>query len=495
MKKAYFILLVLMLLGKSSFSQSAQKTPEFTLSQAEVESHLRILAADEMLGRKTGEQTNNIAARYIAEQFRLAGAKPVSGQKDYLQKVGLELSKANKVGYIKDSNDTLVWSKDFIMISGKAVNLKDVPTVFVGYGWKDDIHDDYKGIDVKDKIVICQFGIPDNEQPYQNILGSVKKAKFAAENGALALIQVYNQSYPFSSMERNFASSKLSLASNSSVDIPHIWVNTNHTKRFINESSKNLSINVSEVSKKAVNAYNVVAVIEGSDPVLKNEYVVLSAHFDHIGAGASAGRTTEADSIFNGTRDNAIGTSAIIMAAKALGKQKTKRSILLLAYTGEELGMLGSKFYSENPMIPLKQCVFNLNSDGAGYNDSTKITVIGLNRTNAEKEMVEACKAFGIEAINDPVPEQNLFDRSDNVSLAAKGIPAPNFSPGLTAFDAEISKYYHQAADNPENVSFSYVNRFCKAFIYSARLIANKKESPKWNKGDKYEKAAEALYK
>jgi hypothetical protein len=495
MKKRYCFLIVLIFAQLILYSQEAKKSPEFSLSQAEVESHIRMLASDEILGRKTGEQTNNIAARYIAEQFRMSGAKPVEGQKDFLQKVELEFSKAKKLGYIKDGQDSLIWSKDFIMISGKAVNLKDVATVFVGYGWKDDTHDDYKGIDVKDKIVICQFGIPDNDQPYQNILGSIKKTKFAAENGALAIIQVYNQSYPFTSIERNFASSKLGLATNNTADLPHIWVNGIHSKKFISENLKKLSLDVSEVSKKPVSAYNVVGLIEGTDPKLKNEYVVLSAHFDHIGTGASAGRISETDSIFNGTRDNAIGTSALIMASKALNMQKPKRSILLIAYTGEELGMLGSKFYSENPLIPLKNCVFNLNSDGAGYNDSTKITIIGLNRTTAENELKDACKAFGIEASNDPVPEQNLFDRSDNVSLAAKGIPAPNFSPGLTAFDAEISKYYHQVGDNPENLSYSYVNSFCKAFIYSARLIANKKETPKWIKGDKYEKAAEALYK
>jgi Zn-dependent M28 family amino/carboxypeptidase len=156
--------------------------------------------------------------------------------------------------------------------------------------------------------------------------------------------------------------------------------------------------------------------------------------------------------------------------------------------------MLGSRYYAENPLVPLKQCVFNLNSDGAGYNDSTKVTIIGLNRTDAEGEIVTASKAFGIEAINDPVPEQNLFDRSDNVSLAVKGIPAPNMSPGLTAFDAEIGKYYHQAADNPENVSMGYLTKFCKVYIYSARLIANKATATKWKSGDKYEKVGQELY-
>ena len=477
-----------------TFAQKISKLPESKLSKSEVEAHLRFLGSDEMLGRRTGEITNNVAARYIAEQFRLAGAKPVEGQKDFLQTVPLETSKPAKSGEIFANADTLKLGKDFIILSGKAANLKDIPVVFVGYGWIDEHQNDYKDIDVKGKIVVCQFGIPNNDQPFQNITGSAKKIKFASENGALALIQIYNLSFPFASISRNYGGERLSAATGINSDIPHIWINSTFSKKFTKEALNTLSLNVGEVTKKAVPAYNVVGVIEGSDPVLKNEYVVLSAHFDHIGVGKNRGKITESDSIFNGVRDNATGTTAILMSAKAFSQQKSKRSILLIGYTGEEVGMLGSRYYAENPLIPLKQCVFDLNSDGAGYNDSTKVTIIGLNRTDAEQEIITASMAFGLEAINDPVPEQNLFDRSDNVSLAAKGIPAPNYSPGLTAFDAEISKYYHQAADNPENVSMSYLTRFCQAFIYSARLIANKPTAPKWKAGDKYEKVGKELY-
>ena len=486
----------ILMLGFSFFcyAQNIQKLPEYKLLNNEVESHIRFLASDEMLGRRTGEVTNNVAARYIAEQFRLAGLSPVNGQKDFLQKVPLEYSKPNKIGEIIVGGDSLKWTKDFMMLSGKSTKLENASVVYVGYGWIDEKQNDYKDIDVRGKIVICQVGIPNNNEPSQNITGSIKKIKFAAENGALALIQVYNLSYPFASIVNFLGGEKLAATSGNSVDIPHIWVNNTHSKKFVNDNLKTLSINVGEVNKRPVNSYNVVGVIEGSDPILKNEYMVLSAHFDHIGTGKKYGKVTESDSIFNGTRDNAIGTASIIMAAKYLALEKTKRSILVIAYTGEELGMLGSKYYAENPLIPLNKCIYNLNTDGAGYNDSTKVTIIGLDRTDAQTEIEAASKAYGLMAINDPVPEQNLFDRSDNVSLAAKGIPSPNFSPGLTAFDQEIGLYYHQAADNPDKVSYTYLTKFCQAYIYSARLIANRKEAPKWKVGDKYEKAGQALY-
>jgi Zn-dependent M28 family amino/carboxypeptidase len=168
---------------------------------------------------------------------------------------------------------------------------------------------------------------------------------------------------------------------------------------------------------------------------------------------------------------------------------------LLLACTGEEVGLLGSRYYAEHPLVPLNKTVFNLNIDGAGYNDTSIVTVIGLERTTAERDILDACKPFGLTAIQDPAPEQNLFDRSDNVSFARKGIPAPTFSPGFRAFDDAINKFYHQAADQAdEQFDFAYFHRFVKAFIHAARRIADNPSSPQWKSGDKYESIGKKLY-
>ena len=162
---------------------------------------------------------------------------------------------------------------------------------------------------------------------------------------------------------------------------------------------------------------------------------------------------------------------------------------MFISYTGEEIGLLGSKYYVENPLVPLKQCVFNLDCDGAGYDDTTMLTTIGLSRTDAKTELEASAKAFGLKIADDPVPEQNLFERSDNYSFAVKGIPALDFAPGFKAFGPEIMKYYHQTADNPETVDFPYLHKYCQAYVYAARLIANRAVAPKWIAGDKYEKA------
>lgn len=500
MKNQYLqLLLIFAVFGANAqkiTGSAFRKLPEYNLSKKEIEAHIRFIASDEMLGRRTGEITNNVMARYVAEQFRFYGLKTPNAQKDYLQPVPFEEIKPVKKGEVYVAGDTLRWTKDFIMMSGKATKLENLPVVFVGYGWVDEKQDDYKDIDVKGKIVVAQFGVPNSDDPYANIVGSNQKGAFAAKNGAAAFIQLYNLKYPWGAITNYMGGEKLSLAPDNqpNSDMPHIWVSNAHLKKFSKETLTSLSMNVSEVSKKPVMSYNVVGILEGTDPVLKNEYVVLTAHFDHVGTGKKGGRVTESDTIFNGARDNAFGTTAILSAVKSFTQKPTKRSILFIAYTGEEIGLLGSKYYAAHPLLPLKQCVFNLDCDGAGYNDITKVTVIGLDRTDAQPQIEAGAKAYGLTAINDPAPEQNLFDRSDNVNLAVKGIPAPDFAPGFTAFDAEINKFYHQVSDSPESVDYDYLLKYCQAYIYSARLIGDRATAPKWKAGDKYEKAFNELY-
>jgi Zn-dependent M28 family amino/carboxypeptidase len=224
--------------------------------------------------------------------------------------------------------------------------------------------------------------------------------------------------------------------------------------------------------------------------VLKNEWIIISAHYDHVGVKKNA----TADSIYNGARDNALGTVALLQAAKFFGKNQPKRSILFLAVTAEEKGLLGSEWYSNHPLIPLKQTVFNFNCDGAGYNDTTIVTLIDLNRTTADQLLIEGCSAFGLTLKGDPAPEQNLYERSDNVNFAVKGVPAVDMAPGVKAFDQNLFKYYHQPADEVGSLNMRYIEKFHQSFVYSAYLIANAKDRPTWKQGDKFEEAGKKLY-
>ncbi|WP_372904915.1 M28 family peptidase, partial [Rhodohalobacter sp.] len=151
-------------------------------------------------------------------------------------------------------------------------------------------------------------------------------------------------------------------------------------------------------------------------------------------------------------------------------------------------------YYAENPPIPLNQTVYNLNIDGAGYNDTTKVTVIGLGRTEADDDLKASAKAFGLEAIPDPVPEQNLFNRSDNVHFARAGIPSPTYSMGLTAFDDEINQYYHRPTDEPDTINYDYVTSYVRSFVMAAYLVGNADNAPFWLPGDEYEEAGIELF-
>lgn len=495
--KKLLLLSLLALVSTPNNAQKYKKVPEAKFAVSQPNAHLRFLASDALLGRKTGEQGNDVAARYIAEQFRKFGVKPGNGS-SYLQEVPFERTAPSILGTITVTEGTLNVGEDFVVMSGGGVGLSNNEVIHVGYGWVDEAkgYDDYKGLDIQDKVVIAQVGTPDSKTPQEVFGAMAAKRKFAAERGAAAFIEIYNLQIPWKTVVNFFGKPSLRLKETEvkGSDMLHLWVNAEPGKALAKNKITELDLNVGEKQSKKVMSNNVVGIIEGTDPVLKNEYLVLTAHFDHIGYGSESGRVTAEDSIFNGARDNAFGTTAVLTAAEALTLKPAKRSILLIAYTGEEIGLLGSKYYADNPVVPLDKCVFNLNCDGAGYDIKTQVSVIGLNRTSAEKHIVKAAATLGLTAGDDPAPEQGLFDRSDNVSLAKMGIPAPNYAPGMTSFSEEIYKYYHQATDNPDNIDPEYLLKYCQSYTYAARLIANDKAKPTWVSGDKYEKAYNELY-
>ena len=471
--------------------------PEQRIPQSESENHMRFLASDELQGRRTGSDGNRIAARYIAEQYRMLGLKPVQGQSDFYQTIGFERVMAASSGVFITGKDSLKLGKDLVIMAGGPLS-QTGELVYAGYGLT-EAEDGYNGRDVKGRMVIVQGGSPEAKGPQEIFRASNQKRKIAAEKGAIALIELYSESIPWGFVGQYFNREQIALPVTNATNNPltHAWINnTNNQFGRLKEAGQTVIFQTSGRAKTVAPSMNVAGVIEGTDPKLKDEYIILSAHFDHIGVGKQGGSAYQpTDSIFNGARDNAFGTVGLLTAAKALSEQRPKRSVLVLALTGEEVGLLGSRYYAENPLIPLKQSIFDLNIDGAGYNDTTIVSVIGLERTGAKAEIEAGAKAFNLGVFAEPAPEQGLFDRSDNVSFAAKGIPAPTFSPGFKSFDEAIAKYYHQAIDNPESLNFSYLHRFCQAFAHTARLIADRPTRPMWSAGDKYEAAGKELYK
>lgn len=465
---------------------------------------LRFLAADELKGRRTGSEGNNIAARYIASHLQAYGYQPGAGDDGYFQAVPLALSKPAATSQLEADKSTFVFNEDYIIMSGGAADL-NTTAVFAGHGWVDEGKniDDYKGLDVAGKVVFVLSGIPDDNDRRAAFNAIPVKQKIAREKGAAALIEIYTLNFPWNFFTRYFGGERIGLVSEEDAAddqaMVYGWVKNIVKDELFSRMKEGKTVKVrltsSGMTKEAMPSNNVIGVLEGTDPVLKNEYILLSAHFDHVGVGRQGGsRFTEQDSIFNGARDNAMGTVALLTAARALSQERPKRSVIVLAVTAEEIGLLGSGHYAEHPLFSLEKTIFNLNTDGGGYNDTRSVSVIGFGRTGTDQAVETAATAAGLEVIADPVPEQGLFDRSDNVSFARKGIPALTVSPGFTSFDEEINKYYHQVTDEADAVDMAYLLKYCQAYAHLARLIADETARPQWAAGDKYEEAGKELY-
>jgi hypothetical protein len=490
----FFILLFLC--GQILVAQEPLLPHTFNFGKAELEAHLRYLASDELGGRRTTSAGGALAADYIAKQFALFGVKPAPGQAGFFQPIPFRELAPPVLGTLKMKGIEFKQGDNLLIINGRAVNFsKDA--VFAGHGWVDEATgvNDYKNLDVKGKVVFVLPGKPDSQSPFEVFNAMPVKQKLAAEHGAVALLELYRLNFPWQFFKNYFGKPRTEIDESVGEDssgLVYGWLKEvvpNPVTEIEAGQQLTVELSTSGVLAKPLSADNVVGIIPGIDSLLKNEYILLSAHYDHVGIGKQGGAPfTPQDSIFNGARDNGMGTVALLAAARDLAARPGKRSVILLACTGEEMGMLGSAWYADHPLVPLEQTVFNFNNDGAGYNSTAHVNVIGWGRTNTNNDIETAAKSVGLSVLDDPAPEQNLFERSDNISFARKGVPAIDFSPGITEMNQDVFKFYHQAADNPDSIDYDYLYRFCQVYSLAARQIVDKTDKPAWVPGDKFER-------
>lgn len=478
-----------------SIAQSDSDKITETVTRHGVEAKVSFLASDEMRGRETPSPEQNLAAKYLATHLMENGAAVPAGMSDYFQTVELQSSTAATSGTLDAGDKSFSLSSDFVMISSGGADVKG-ELVFVGYGEEKD----FEETDVTGKIAIAKAGTSGEKDARAAIMAGSEKRKRAKDAGAVALIELYIFPQPnWKLITYYFGSDQMLLADSDSddedeVSLPHIWIDaaSSEKRTFFEKATGEGSLVVEGAKTDLFTSKNVIGFVEGTDPKLKDEYIVFSAHYDHVGTGDL---DANGDSIFNGTRDNAVGTAAVMEAVQNVGKYPLKRSALFIYFTAEEKGLLGSRWYVNNPVVPLEKTVMSYNCDNGGYNDTTFAMIVGMSKMDIGKAMEEACNSFELEAKPDQVLDQSLFSRSDHYSFARLGIPGVMFSMGATAFDEEIMKYLHQQADNPNTVNYNYLHKFVSAYVLGGRILGNAKKAPSWNKGTEYHDLGEALYK
>ncbi|MFQ6611662.1 MAG: M28 family peptidase [Fidelibacterota bacterium] len=443
------------------------------ITATEISDHIRFLASDELKGRLAGAPESEAVIDYIINQFKGANILPADGN-DYHQYFNyvnnIALGQGNSLAIGEQSFQV---SRDYIPLGFSSSGEATGGVAFCGYGFSisDSIQwNDYSGADVTGKWVLLLRGGPEGDSPhspYEAHLPLRKKVLLARDQGAAGVLFVspfeedqedeliplrYDQSFsgagiPVIHIKQALADTILSQAGKKLKQIQNELQTNQQPNSFVLE---NITASAKvELIKQTVRVANVVGVIPGSDPVLKNEYIALGAHFDHLGMGGPGSGSLRQDTVavHNGADDNASGTAALLELGEKLSAERAllKRSVLLLAFNGEEEGLLGSKYFVKNPIINLKNIVTMINMDMVGRLNENKISIGGTG-TNPEIDSVlkEVNSNYGLDLKMSP----EGYGPSDHASFYTNNIPVLFFFTG-------IHNDYHRPSDDWEKINVS----------------------------------------
>ena len=497
---------------------------------------MRFLADDLLEGRGTATRGHEIAAKYMASQFEGMGLQPAGDNGTYFQEVPLRKGQVDQtktsLTLVRDGNEEkLVFGENFMADAdpGRTETSVEAPVVFVGDGVTAPElgYDDYKGIDAKGKIVAFVRGAPNFESALKAHYssGKVKAANAVAHVAAGVILlddPVLEQIYPFKQIVRDLAFPQFRWLDKQGKPNDY-WpelkggalLNLEAAKRFFEGSghtaedvfaaikagkptsfSTPWTANIHNESKlDDVKSPNVVAKLEGSDPALKNEYVVYSAHLDHVGIG----EPENGDNIYNGAIDNASGSAILLELARAFSRMnpRPRRSILFVSVTGEEAGLLGSDYFAHYPTVAKESVVANLNIDGdLMFWPLEDIIAFGAEHSTLMGVMEAAASRMNLSLSPDPMPDEVLFIRSDQYSFVKQGIPSvfplsgvksndPKIKPMEILKNWEATRYHHPSDDmNQPGLLFDEAAKYARFMFFSGYLVANEPQRPAWNKGD-----------
>lgn len=537
MKKIYAIVSTILLLSSAAFSQNVKldSKTKSALDQVDkeiIKSHITFLADDKLKGRQPGKEGYQMAVDYVVDQFTKMGMAPGGDHGTYLQKLILRRATVNNKiskAVLKDpagNVDSLTTGRDIFIVPGVLQNeiQLEAPLVFVGYGIEiPGNYSDYDKTDVKGKIVVFLNGTPEGLDLPSTLMAhfanAASKMEIASQKGAVgAIVAPATARGPVSSSSTTTAAMNpekttaygRSVAGNLNA-VARVPFTT--LQRLFFSSGKNLqqtladlkdgrptsfelssSLRLSYTSTfNDVESYNVIGKITGGDKNLKDEYVVHTAHLDHVGIG----RPIKGDSIYNGAHDNASGVASLLEIGR-IYKQigKPLRSVLIVMVTAEEMGLLGSAYFASNPTVPKSQIVADVNTDMPTLiAPLLSVAPLGAEHSSLVNNVDFACNHLGIVRQQDPMPEEVRFIRSDQYSFVQQGIPALHVKYGTltkdNSFDlVEFTKKwrdenYHRPSDEiTNNFDFDAAKKYVQLNFLISYSIAQTRERPRWNDGD-----------
>jgi Zn-dependent M28 family amino/carboxypeptidase len=516
--------------------------------------HIKVLSSDEYEGRAPGTKGEDLSVKYIADQFKKLTLKPGNPDGTYVQKVplvGILGKEAKPLTFTKGAQkQTLKWADDVVawtkhVADGASVTNSDV--VFAGYGVEAPEYNwnDFKDVDVKGKTILVLVNdpaVPDPADPKKLDPKTFKgdamtyygrwtyKFEEGARKGAAAIFVIHETGpagYPFSVVQGNLGEKFDLVTADKNMSRANIegWITLDTAKKILALGGKDfdtlkkqactrefrpvdLGVKASIAIKnklRTIDSHNVVAKLEGSDAQLKDEYVVYSAHWDHLGIGAPV----NGDKIYNGALDNASGVATVLEIARAFTQiqPQPKRSILFLMVTAEEQGLLGSEYYATAPLYPLNKTVANINIDGVNQWGRTKdFTVIGMGASDLDDYLKAAADEQGRVLRPDPEPEKGFYYRSDHFNFAKQGVPALDPDAGIdfigkdpsygkTKRDEYTEKDYHAPSDEVKpDWDLSGAADDAELLLAVGYRVANAPKMPEWKPGNEFKaKREEAL--
>ena len=369
----------------ASSAQPYQARIAATLPADRAVAPLIYLASDRLKGRYIGRPEIDTAAQYIADQFQAAGARPLPGADGYFQHFSLSFMRPSPTGSVTIGSRSFNIGADALQFDPGDVQL-NAPVVYIG---DDSAKGQLAALDLKGKLVLMDAGAGTRQSAHKDLGKARQIRQMLAGKQALGLLVSLNADSTYWPALQSGLSGEHRVGPDKTTDIPMIALryHSGDQPLLAKGATATASVTITGTPTRELKLKNVLAFVQGTDPVLRDQYIVLSAHYDHLGVAAQPKMEEgKLDSIYNGARDNALGSTAVIDAAKYFGRYPPKRSIMFVTYSGEEEGLLGSEYYAGHPLIPLDHTVYNLNIDNASYNDTTLISLVGLKPHQRRRE-------------------------------------------------------------------------------------------------------------